>query len=83
LQLPQRASIPENSDAKTLVAGKLAGIFFVPSQESQSYAQIPQFFLWSRELAGNLQGISKFEPKLLNFNGLDQGTTMMLTGAGN
>jgi hypothetical protein len=79
LQLPQRASIPENSDAKTLVAGKSAGIFFLSSQKSQIYAQIPQFLLWSRELAGNLQGIPKFEPKSLNVNDLDQGKTMTPT----
>jgi hypothetical protein len=34
------------------LAGKLAGNFFCSAEESPIYAQIPQFCVWSRELAG-------------------------------
>jgi hypothetical protein len=43
------------------VAGKFTGIFFSSGSESPIYAQIPQLFFWSREFAGNLQGISSFQ----------------------
>jgi hypothetical protein len=43
------------------LAGKLAGNFFCSAEESPIYAQIPQLFFWSREFAGNLQGISSFQ----------------------
>jgi hypothetical protein len=52
------------------IAGKLAGNFFSSGSESPIYAQIPQFSFPSRELAGNLQGISKSDPKSLKSKGL-------------
>jgi hypothetical protein len=64
---------------KTTGAGKLAGNFLLSCQKSPIYAQILQFLLWSRELAGNLQGISKLDPKSLNINGLNQENRMMPT----
>jgi hypothetical protein len=44
---------PDSSLTSSQLAGKLAGTFFHSDKKSSIYAQIPQFFFWSRELAGN------------------------------